>query len=278
VNIDYDKNKIKTALGQFTKATGINAVFIKKDFSQLEPDIKRQLFFAHNYCNSIQSTEKGRLSCQRSDEILLLRCAKSRKPETHICHAGLVDVAVPLIYHAEIIGYLVLGQMREETAFSCLESYLRSLSLDLEVMKKQYDELTVFDPLKIESIVSIAEMLAKYLLFENSLRPSFGYGVQEAVDYINSNLKEKMTINKISHESGLSKNTLYRGFMKEFGMTIGEYITEKRIEKAEKLLLETDLSVEEIAFETGFSGSAYFGANFKKARGISPLKFRKTRS
>ena len=81
----------------------------------------------------------------------------------------------------------------------------------------------------------------------------------------------------IAEKGNVSKNTLYRGFKAAFGTTVSEYINQKRVEKAEKLLLGTDLSVEEISQQTGFSSSAYFAANFKRIKGISPLKFRKER-
>ena len=272
MQINYDKRKIETALGHFTKATGINVQFLKSDFSSLGV-----VYSANGYCECVHSSEKGRNGCIKSDEELLMRCKASRKPETHVCHAGLVDVAVPIILDGDIAGYLILGQMKENKPFGDLEKYLKDLSLDTEMMAERYEALTTFDPLRIESIVSISEMLAKYLLLENSLKPQFGFSVQTAVDYITENLAEPLSVENIARKCGVSKNTLYRSFADETGMTVGEYITQKRVEKAENLLISTDMSVEQIANETGFATAAYFGALFKKLNGISPLKFRKER-
>ncbi len=277
MQIEYNKSKIERALLQFTKATGINAVFLKSDFSPLATANGNKKTVPNNYCESIQSTEKGKCRCHDSDRMLLTKCAKTRNPETHICHAGLVDVAVPIIYNEEIIGYILLGQMKEDKPFVGIKPYLEDLPLGLKTMEKQYEELALFDPERISSIVSVAEMLAKFLLLENLLKPRFDFGIHAAVEYINDNLKSGLTLTEITRRCGLSKNILYRGFLEEFGMTVGKYITNKRIEKAEELLSETELPIEEISLETGFSSAAYFAATFKRYKGISPLKFRKTR-
>ena len=58
------------------------------------------------------------------------------------------------------------------------------------------------------------------------------------------------------------------------GMTIKEYQLMLRMRKAERLLCETEMSVAEIASETGFYDTFYFSKIFKRKNEISPLKFR----
>jgi len=55
-----------------------------------------------------------------------------------------------------------------------------------------------------------------------------------------------------------------------------DYLIHYRIEQAKRLLRETDESVTNIAFMTGFHNSAYFGKMFKKLTGMTPGKFRQT--
>ena len=57
-------------------------------------------------------------------------------------------------------------------------------------------------------------------------------------------------------------------------MSFMEYVNGVRLQQAEYLVTETDKSMEEIAGETGFSSSNYFAAAFRRAYGISPLKYR----
>ena len=61
-----------------------------------------------------------------------------------------------------------------------------------------------------------------------------------------------------------------------YNCTVKEYLNSKRIEKAAQMLLMTELSMDEISREVGFNSAAYFSKLFKKYKGISPLKYRKT--
>ncbi|MFR2464209.1 MAG: helix-turn-helix transcriptional regulator [Clostridia bacterium] len=56
--------------------------------------------------------------------------------------------------------------------------------------------------------------------------------------------------------------------------TFREYLNFVRISEAEKLLLNTDLNITEIAMEVGFSSSSYFIEQFKQLKSISPKRFR----
>jgi transcriptional regulator GlxA family with amidase domain len=56
-----------------------------------------------------------------------------------------------------------------------------------------------------------------------------------------------------------------------------EYVMRIRLNKAKGLLRNTNKSIEEVAFECGFSSANYFGLIFKKEIGLSPLNYKKTR-
>ena len=145
--IDYDISKINTALQDFYNATGINMDLLKADFSYVT--------FNHRgnecYCQSIQNTETGKKACFLSDACLLEKCKKSRKPEMHVCHAGLVDIAVPILYEDTIIGYILFGQLKADTDFTSFEKYIVDLGLDIEEMKNYYNGISFFDSGKIRS-------------------------------------------------------------------------------------------------------------------------------
>lgn len=68
-------------------------------------------------------------------------------------------------------------------------------------------------------------------------------------------------------------------FSKRFKTVIGtgfkEYINNLRITKSEKMLLETNKNITEIAFECGFENSNYYGDAFKQKNGVSPTEYRK---
>ena len=269
--INYDIEKLKKVLQDFYNSTGVNIQFLTSDFVHLISNPINN----NNYCKCIQSTTEGEKCCYCSDKILLKKCRESKKPQTHICHAGLIDVAVPVLYNDTILGYIILGQMKREIDFSAVEKNISELGLDLSQMKEYYSSLSFFNYDKIQSISNIASMLAKYILLENMLKPKINSNLEKAIDFINKNLDKNLSIQNISQSTHISQSVLYKYFRNYFSCTVGEYINTKRIEKSIELMKNTDLSIEEISQAVGFASATYYGRMFKNKKGITPLKFRK---
>lgn len=268
--IDYDVKRLSNVLQDFYGATGINIQIVKDDFS---PMVIHGPWHT-GYCNAIQSAKQGEEGCRCSDRKLFEKCRETRKMQIHTCHAGLIDVAVPIIFGSNIIGYIVLGEMKKDADFSAARKFISHLSLDMQKMEKEYEELTFFDSDKIQSVANLAQMLAKYVLLENMLRPGFNRNIEKAVNFIDANLDKSLSVQYISESINVSKSVLYKYFRDFFDCTLSEYITKKRIEKSVELLLGSDLSIEEISKRVGFSSAAYYTMNFKKQKGITPFKFK----
>ena len=73
----------------------------------------------------------------------------------------------------------------------------------------------------------------------------------------------------------VSESTLQRIFRARTGFSPHEYLTRLRLKKAATLLLESELTVGEVAAETGFADSNYFCRSFRRYAKLSPLEFRK---
>lgn len=270
--INYDIEKINTTLEDFYKATDININLLKADFSFVSGRSHRK---NTGYCYCVQNTSAGKIACRQSDIELLEKCRETKKIQMHICHAGLIDAAAPILYNDVIIGYIIFGEMKSNTDFSDLKGYLASLGVNSDEMEKYYAEIPLFDSDRIQSVSNIMIMLTKYLLLENMLKPRFDDKIQRAIVYINENLTEELSIQKISKNTNVSKSVLYEKFRDTFNCTVSEYINEKRIELSCDFLVKTDLPVEHIAQKVGFSGVSYYGKIFKRLKGSTPLKYRK---
>ena len=99
--------------------------------------------------------------------------------------------------------------------------------------------------------------------------------VRNATYYISNNLTKKILIDEICKNIGTNASTLNFKFRREFNMSIGQYITYRRIKKASKLLISTSYSISEIASRCGFEDIYYFSNTFKKIQGICPSAYRK---
>lgn len=98
--------------------------------------------------------------------------------------------------------------------------------------------------------------------------------IREIYNFVQENYQEKITVKQMAEWVHFSEGYFCRFFKENFHMSFMEYVNGVRLEKAEYLVTETDKTMEEIAGETGFSSSNYFAISFRRAYGISPLKYR----
>lgn len=94
------------------------------------------------------------------------------------------------------------------------------------------------------------------------------------MDYIYNHINSRITIDELADYTELSPSYLSRLFKKELGISISDYICQKKIEKAENLLKYSDYSLVEIANYLAFSSQSHFIQTFKKAVGLTPKKYR----
>lgn len=271
MTVEFDTKKIQGALQDFYNATGIDVELIKEDFTSATQNKPSRC----QYCAAVHSTPDGRRACQASDRALLKKCAATGQTQSCICHAGLVDVALPILYEQQIIGYLIFGRMKTNLDFSFLEEYIAGLGLDVEKAKEAYGEIPFYDADRIQSVSNIATLLCKYILLENMLRPKDTESLERATAYIRENLHKPLSVQNISRGAGVSKSVLYKAFHQRYNCTVSDYIKTKRVECSLSLLTETQLSMEEISQRIGFSSASYYSKVFKAQKGISPLKYRK---
>lgn len=101
--------------------------------------------------------------------------------------------------------------------------------------------------------------------------------VRELKNIIQDQIDTQFTVDlkKISDELALNPSYLSREFSKYFDdLNFGDYVRQKRIEKAISLMEESDYSLTEIAYLTGFSDQSHFTRTFKLITGRNPLSFR----
>jgi len=98
----------------------------------------------------------------------------------------------------------------------------------------------------------------------------------ETVEYIQSNLEQQLTVASLAMRAHLHPDYFARVFREKLGEGPLEYIRHKRIERAQFLIITTEASFNEIAFDTGFESASYFSRTFKKFTGMSPGEYRLT--
>lgn len=99
--------------------------------------------------------------------------------------------------------------------------------------------------------------------------------LKKALEYIEDNYQqESLSLNSAANEVGVSANYFSAIFSQAMQLTFVEYVTQKRMEKAKKLLRQTEKHSGDIALEVGYKDPHYFSFVFKKTQGCTPREYR----
>lgn len=100
--------------------------------------------------------------------------------------------------------------------------------------------------------------------------------LKKSLEYIEAHFLEDLKMGDVAQIMGMGASTFSRFFAQAAGMSFPAFIRIKRLGRAAMLLSETDLSVTDIAFETGFSSASYLILCFREQYGMTPSQFRRT--
>jgi two-component system response regulator YesN len=211
----------------------------------------------------------------------------------------------PLESERELMGKVKIGDRTgaKEILNSILGTILFKTIGDLGILKARLLELlSILSRSAVEGGVNIDVMLEKNLTYVNKVMQIYNqedlcawistalnefielvYSSQDArkvsqirpaINYIDANYNKPITLPDVAKASHLSISRLAHIFKEQMGVTIINYLTSVRIERAKQLLLATDQNCTEICFEVGYNNQSYFTRTFKGLVGMTPRQFK----
>lgn len=274
--IEFAAEELKKAAVEFYTVTNIKIVLY---------DENRKVLFSYPYdmcpvCTEVRTSPVLAKHCFNCDKIGFETCAETKKPYIYKCHMNLTEAIAPICENGILIGYMMIGQVlkdsdcrdAERKILESAEKYglnTHNLLLALKNMRPVSDAF-------IQAAVSMMSMCASYLYFNKIIRNNPDILIYQIKNYIESHLKEDLSVPVLCRRFYLSKSKLYALSNAAFHMGISDYIRQLRITEAKKLLAETKNSITQIAEETGFKDANYFIRTFKKLENRTPGQFRKS--
>ena len=268
VNITYNIPRLQQIVDDLCTLCGVAMAVADTNLTFLYAN----LAMSHEFCSTVQKSPQCLARCRRCDRTMLSRAEELRRPFSHICHAGLWDSGMPIIKEDITVGYIIFGRVRDRALLdgTTLED-LAGYGLDREVLLETYEKTPLLSEEKRQSLLR----LLSHIFFEGAIEIDHEGFIHRATEYIERHLGERLSIETLCAKLFVSKNYLYKSFHSFFGKTVGEYITDKRIERAKTLLTTTERRAAEIADEVGIDNHTYFARLFKKKTGLSPIGYRK---
>lgn len=98
--------------------------------------------------------------------------------------------------------------------------------------------------------------------------------LRHAKDRLDRTYGEPLDLRALAKEAGYSPFHFVRAFHETYGETPGRYLARRRVERAQELLRNTNLTVTEVCFRIGFASLGTFSAGFKEIVGVSPTAYR----
>ncbi len=169
-------------------------------------------------------------------------------------------------------GHLMISPEIKDTVKEQCEQLARVYAAEID---KSESKITNQIKKKIILLQFIHELWKKGYIVEND---TTGRNTveKEMVSYIQQNYTGKILLREFGEQFHLSEKYISRYFKEHFHITLSQYVTYLRLEHAKQMLQETDISVTEVAMQSGYQNISYFIRSFKKTYGVSPLKYRKS--
>jgi len=166
-----------------------------------------------------------------------------------------------VISAAMIARVCIEGGLQLSEAYSMSDYYIKIVDriTDLNELSKLHDEMSL-------AYASRMRKLSRETVFT---RP-----VKETIDYILEHLDSRIRMSDLSRHAGLSSSYLSRIFKEQTGLTVTEYILEKKLETARNMLDYSSHPVSWISNTLAFPSESYFCSRFKSAFGVSPGRYR----
>lgn len=269
----FDKEKISEVLFDFYESTGI-AITLYDDTEKLVATSP----IHSGFCSCIRAQHIE--NCHYSDLIHMKEVSSNHQINCYTCHAGLMEMIMPVTYEDVLIAYLQVGQFKDTAQkYSSAQKVGKvavKYGLDADKLLSLYEKVPIISEEKLKAICRIMEIIVKSFWVDGLICYNRSILSVKIEKYITEHITEKIYIEDLCKEFLISKNALYQLFHNEFGVTVNEFILGKRISLAkEKLKSGDQLNITQVAFECGFSDHNYFIRIFKKREGLTPLQYKK---
>ena len=127
---------------------------------------------------------------------------------------------------------------------------------------------------KVESRGIVYQLMARFLKDAQPKTEINDDRIQKVLSYIRKNIYKTIDIDSLAAISCLSKDHFIRLFKKEINNTPLQYINQKKIEKAQLILITDSMPVKNISYLLAYEDHSYFNRLFKKLTGVTPQQYR----
>jgi AraC-like DNA-binding protein len=221
--------------------------------------------------------------CAECDRVHLERAAGGTPGRSYVCHAGLIDLVVPVRIDGRHVGSFMGGQVlpRPPTG-KRFEQFWKPVArhgCGRARTRQLYFATPSVSQSRLRTLVQAISLFAAHFgelgsRVLESASPA-GSPVEWACAFIDEHLTESFTLEDAARAAGVTPSYLSGLFRRELGETFVARVRRLRVERARKLLAESDQGMLRIALDSGFGSLRSFNRAFRMVTGETPSTARK---
>lgn len=276
MNILLDHDKLLSLSSNLYTLTGIRANIF--DPSGNDMRLNKQ---GMPFCEKIQSCPEGRERCVQCDRQAVARCGCRDSVYYYRCHAGICEAILPILSDGRPLAYMLFGQFLDSTPreeqWAGTRAALSWYPGPAEELRPYFDGLRQYTQEEISAYAEVLKALKSYIYLSGMIHATEYTDLQRLELYLDQHYTEKLSLASISRDLNIGRTKLCL-LAKELsnGYTLSHLLTQRRVQAAKMLLLQSSLPVSEVADAVGISDYNYFSKVFRSVVGMSPSTFRKT--
>ncbi len=268
----------------FCKATGVPLKLVPPGEPGQHLDFGR---FKNAFCAMVTGTPGGCIACLGTKRRAKRGASQEFDPQQTTCLAGLTQARVPVLVGGQHVATLLSGQVffrpqTERDFLIALKKANGGRNSDWEKKARPaFFETPVVTSDRFQAIIHLLNVFAQYLADYTSRHSIFFAATESKIvsgarQFIESHIQETVTLGLVAQHVRVSRFYFCKLFKKATGVTLTEYVTRTRVEKAKTLLANSSVRVSEAAHSAGFGSIPRFNSVFKCQVGMSPTEYRAT--
>ena len=236
-------------------------------------------------CEALRRSPEGCRRCHEEDLRRSRAAREAGKELVYTCHAGFTEVVLPLFNEGgDFLGCMTAGQFHTAGRARPGREVFRLLAeitgRGAAALRRDSDAAVELTPEQVAGVVAYLRLMGKLvsesysnLLFMEQINVPDKIALVQK--FIHENYMHRLDVERVARKFYLSPNYFSRLFRKTLGTGFNSYLNCYRVEKAKEMLLETELSISEIAFLCGFGSISQFNRVFRDVARRTPGEVRR---
>ncbi|MFC1504430.1 PocR ligand-binding domain-containing protein [Spirochaetota bacterium] len=228
-----------------------------------------------DYCYLLRTKLFSQQLCWDFDKAKQKEATEQKHMIHYQCHAGLLEIVYPIYMGDNLLGYILIGQIRttKKIKDDIEKAWIEKIG-PLYELQEAFDKLPYISEEKLADFLDIIRIIIEYIIMQKMITAKGNIIVQRILNYIQENINKNISINDLARLTGKSYSTVSHLFKNVIGTSVKEYTIDAKLRMAEQYFTETpDISIKEIASRLSFNSTVYFSRIFKKYRGKNPRRY-----